>query len=71
MQIIAICRGCNNELPIIDMFRDAGAVVRIEVNKCTTTGCDPDFCDDCEDLDEANKKIEELETKIEELETEV
>ncbi len=77
MQIIAICKGCDNELPIIDVFRDCGAVIRIEVDRCRTPGCDPDFCEGCEDLEplkedlnEANEKIEELKAEIRELEEE-
>ena len=50
-------------------------MIRIEVDRCRTPGCDPDFCEGCEDLEplkedlkEANGKIEELKAEIKELE---
>jgi len=78
MQIIAICKGCDCEIPIVDMFRGPGGMIRVEVDRCRTGGCDPNMCEGCEEveplreeLEEANETIEKLEGQIKELEAEV
>ena len=71
MQIIAICKGCDNEIPIEDAYRDCGAVIRIEVGRCRTKDCDPDFCENCEDMEAYERDIDTLKAAIRELEKQI